>query len=149
MPNSRYSISLPPEIVAQVDARADVAAAPNREAASGRSGQIAGDLARYYEALARSRKNLRSQFSAGELSAILDICNGTVYEPHSIPWLYASMQDALEDGIAAKWEIDGPALVAKLRALSYIDAAALIDAAERAWRNLSDDGALNASGMLA
>ena len=149
MPNNRYSISLPPEIVAQVDARADVAAAPNREAASGRSGQIASDLARYYEALARARKALRSQFSTPELSAILDVCNGTVYGAHSIPWLYASMQDALEDGIAAKWQIDGPALVAKLRALSYIDAAALVDAAERAWRNLGDDGALDVAGMLA
>lgn len=149
MPNTRFSLSLPPEIAAQVDTRADVAPAPAREPGSGRSGQIAGDLARYYTALERSRKTLRAQFAEGELSAILDICNGTVYEAHSIPWLYASMEDALEDGIAAKWEIDDPALVAKLRALSYIDAAALVDAAERAWRNLGDDGALDVAGMLA
>ncbi len=141
MASSKMNISLPPEVAAQIETRTG-------KAAGERSGQIAGDLARYYEALARARKGLRSQFSESELGAVLDVCNGTVYEAHSLPWLYASVEDAAEDGLAAKWQIDAPALVAKLRGLSYIEAAALVDATERAWRSVGD-GEINVASMLA
>lgn len=99
-----------------------------------RSGRINADLARYYESLKRARSALRSRFNAGELSAIADVCNGTWYEPHAIPLLYASVEDALGDGLAQKWSIDGATLVAKLREISYTEAAALVDAAERYWQ---------------
>jgi hypothetical protein len=142
MPADKFHISLPPEITAEIAARAD-------KAAGERSGRIAQDLARYYEALARARKGMCDKFSKDELSAILDVCNGAAYEAHSIPWLYAGMEDALAGGVADKWGIDGAALVANLRALSYIESAALVDAAERAWRAVGNNGALNPAEMLA
>jgi hypothetical protein len=49
--------------------------------------------------------------------------------------LWAEIADALDDGLAAKWGVDGEALVAKLRALSAGQSLAVMDAIERAWRH--------------
>lgn len=127
MPVAKISISLSPEITAELVKRADTGE---------RSGRIDEDLSRYYEALARSRKALRTQLSAGEVAAIVDICNGTLHQSSTLHWLHASMLDALDDGIAQKWEIDGEELVEKLRSLSYFETAALVDAAERYWQRV-------------
>lgn len=90
-------------------------------------------LGRYLEALRRARAELRPQLSGPELALLCDVCNGTLFEPHAIPLLYAEIEDSLSDGYAAKWEVDGPGLVAKLRGLSYIQQAAIVDAVERWW----------------
>ena len=80
-----------------------------------------------------ARARLVGQFSAGELALIADSSNGTRWDAYSVPLLYANVEDGLDDGLAEKWEVEGAALVAKLRALSYIEAAAIVDAVERWW----------------
>ncbi|MFY9604024.1 MAG: hypothetical protein WAR00_05190, partial [bacterium] len=37
-------------------------------------------------------------------------------------------------GLDKKWQVDGKALVKKLKALSHVQALALVDAAERFWQ---------------
>ena len=96
------------------------------------------DLGRYYHAL---REELRAvELSESEAMLIIDACNGTLFEPHTIRLLWAQIDDAIViDKLAGKWEIDGPALVAKLRALSYTQSLAVVDAAERYWQG-ADSG---------
>lgn len=123
---TKQSVSLAPEIQAQIQARVD--------ATRGAFSAVIGEsLDRYFEALRRARARLVGQFSGGELALIADSSNGTLWSAASIPLLYANVEDSLDDGLAAKWEVDGPALVNKLRGLSYIESAAIVDAVERWW----------------
>lgn len=106
-----------------------------QRASAGRSpAQVAArDLARYYALLHRSLP----AFSAPDASLIVDACNGWFVEPHSAPLLWAEVADAISlDGLDAKWGVDGPALVARLRALTPFEALAVCDAIERAWKHL-------------
>ncbi len=120
---SKQSVSLAPEILAAMQARSE----------GNLSGTISKHLSRYIEALRRERTALRDQLSAEEIGLLCDVCNGSLFEAHTIPLLYAEVKDSLADGYAEKWQVDGPALVTKLRALSYIQDAALVDAIERWW----------------
>lgn len=96
------------------------------------------DLTRYHELLQRERRSLRDLLTPNEQALIVDFCNGTFWDAGSIPLLWASAEDAVRlDGLDGKWRVDGPALVAKLKALSYAGSAALIDAAERFWGRVS------------
>ncbi len=122
----KQSVSLLSEIVAQVEQRVDAVR-------GGFSGTISECLARYFEALRRARAELRAVFSDGEVALLCDVLNGSLMQSYSVPLLYAEVEDSLSDGYAEKWEVDGPALVAKLRGLSYIQCAALVDAVERWW----------------
>ena len=66
---------------------------------------------------------------------LCDVMNGTLHQPYSVSLLWAEVSDALPDGYAEKWNIDGPALVEKLRALSPFECMAVADAVERAWNS--------------
>lgn len=122
----KQSISLAPEIVAQVEQRVDAAR-------GGFSGTTSECLARYFEALRRARAILKPQFSGPELAFLCDILNGSLMQAYSVPLLYAEAADALPEGYAEKCQVDGAALVTKIRALSYVECAALVDAVERWW----------------
>ena len=93
----------------------------------------ARDLARYYAVLASELARL--DLTRNETMLIIDSLNGTVHDtPESARLLWAGVADAITlDGLAEKWSVDGPALVAKLRSLSLAGALAVIDAAERWW----------------
>jgi hypothetical protein len=111
------------------------------------------DLERYYAVLRDSLQTVT--LTEGEASALVDALNGTLLEAHTYSLLWANVADAIRyDGLAEKWGIDGPALVAKLRALSPGAAMAVVDAAERyfvlASRIGSEDLAetLRAVGLL-
>ena len=94
---------------------------------------VARDLGRYYALLARSLAALT--LTEAEASLICDACNGTLWEPHTIPLLWAAVDDAIRlNGLADRWRVDGAALVVKLRALSAGETFALADAVERFWR---------------
>lgn len=88
------------------------------------------DLTRYYQLL---RMTLPT-FAEGEASLLCDVLNGTRLDEHTMTLLWAEISDALADGLAEKWEVDGPALVARLRALTPAEAYAVVDACERFWR---------------
>jgi len=97
------------------------------------SGQVSQDLERYYEALRRSRAALRTQLTEAELMLICDANHDTMYDSAvSVQMLPGGIEDAIRlEGLDAKWEIDGGALVRKLEELSFIDRAALVDAVEQ------------------
>lgn len=106
------------------------------------------DLERYYETLRRSLPTFGSQ----EALAILDTCNGTLWEPHTVRLIWANVEDAIRlEALDQKWNIDGAALVARLRSLSYAEALAVVDAAERYWCSAEEDAdaALAATGLVA
>lgn len=93
---------------------------------------------RYYELVRRSRIDLPQP----ELDAVRDALNGWLAEPAATiaggPAL--EVEDALPDGLAERHGIDGPALVAKLRGLTYAQEIALVDAVEQYWRTVADEG---------
>lgn len=91
--------------------------------------------------------------SEGEASLIVDVVNGTIFDPVSVRYLWEDVADGIElDGLDEKWDVDGASLVAKLRGLTYTQTVAIIEAAERFWNlptrsdNLADD--LRLVGLL-
>lgn len=105
-----------------------------RSTSSQSLGQTAArDLERYYALLATTLA--RIDLSTGEASLIVDALNGTLTEPHTASLLWAQIADALDDGLAEKWEVDGTALVARLRQFTPFEALAVADAAERFWNS--------------
>ena len=106
------------------------------------------DLERYYALLRRELRTVN--LSREEVLLLLDISNGTLWEPHSIPMLWSEVEDSLEDGLAEKWGVDGPALVERLKGLTAGQAFAIVDALERAWKIGGDlEGACAASAVMA
>ena len=103
------------------------------------------DLGRYYEIL---RVELRAvQLSEGEAMALCDRFNGTrldAWAARNLAWL---LEDGLEDGLAAKWGFDGPALVERLRAMPPARLVAVADAVERWWVSGDADQGPSATGL--
>lgn len=96
------------------------------------------DLARYYALLTRSLP----AFSEAEASLLVDACNGWLIEPHTAQLLWAEVADAISlDSLDRKWDVDGPALVERLRRLTPFEALAACDAIERFWRGDYSDTA--------
>jgi hypothetical protein len=90
------------------------------------------DAERYYHCL---RKTLETvELTEPEASLLCDAINGILMEPHTMPLLWANVDDAVRfGGLDRKWHVDGPALVERLRSLSYAQALAVVDAVERWW----------------
>ncbi len=104
------------------------------------------DLERYYHLLDHELR--RINLTEGEAMLLCDACNGLIFEPYSIPLLWANVDDAIRlDGLDAKWHVDGPELVAKLRALTRGQAFAVVDAIERFWREPNAEGQMRAVGL--
>jgi hypothetical protein len=133
----RLSITMPAHTLAQVEARQ---ANPQDEQSTDRSATIAKSLDRYFYALNSARRDLRERFSAGEQGLLIDVLNGTLFgSPCAIGFLEHEVAAALIDGAAERWHVDGAALMKKLKALSYVEKLALIDAAER-WLHRAGRG---------
>jgi hypothetical protein len=130
MPVEKYSISL------QLDTAQAVAL--RQESDRDRSTIINRSLGRYFWLLDQARRRLAAELSDGEIGLILDALNGTMFaEPFSIQIVPVEIEDALPDGLAEKWEVDGPALVKKLEAMDYWHLVALVDAVERWWNRVA------------
>ena len=66
---------------------------------------------------------------------LVDMLNGSLVDAYTAGTLWASAEDACAlDGLDKKWKIDGKVFVEKLKALSHVQALALVDAAERFWQ---------------
>jgi len=87
------------------------------------------DLERYYWIIGEEAERLG--LSEDELGLVRDVCSGTVWSGSSYRLIWAEVADALADGVAEKWDVDGEALVAKLRTLSPAACMALVDDVER------------------
>jgi len=94
------------------------------------------DLERYYATLAGELRRIR--LTENEALAICDVLNGTWLDALTAHLLWAEVEDAQEDGVAEKWSIDAPDLVARLRAIGPTAQLAICDAVER-WRNMTVD----------
>lgn len=122
-------------LAAPLDARGD-----NRNQTADR------DLARYYALLDRELATLN--LTPDEALAVLDALNGTWLDEHAIPLLWADIEDAIRlDALDEKWSLDGPALLAKLKRLTFGQAFALADAAERWWRLPAEAHASRSSAL--
>lgn len=87
---------------------------------------------RYLEMVRRSMPAL----SQNEWMLIFDSLNGVMLSDsaQSIAGLWGGIDDSIQlDGLDKKWDVDGPALVERLRSLSYPAQVAIADTAERYW----------------
>lgn len=133
MPLKKTSVTLYDNVLAQVDTRANYGEVGQRSAIINR------DLERYYESLKDTRRQLAQKLSEKEIGLVLDNLNGTLMsESYGVRLIYANVEDAITyESIDLKWEVDGDALVAKLKAFTFIENAALADAAERWWNRVA------------
>ena len=99
--------------------------------AGDRSGAIRRGLSRYAEICRRSQPKL----SVAEWNLVCDSLSGVIHDSAGmVAALSIGIADSIRlDGLDAKWKVDGPALVAKLEALSYCERVAVVDLAERYW----------------
>jgi len=145
MKTQRLSITMPAHTLAQVEARQ---ARPGEEQSTDRSSVIAKSLDRYFYALAAARRGLRERFSAGEQGLLIDVLNGNLFaSPCAIGFLEHEVAAGIVDGLAERWHVDGAALMKKLKALSYVEKLALIDAAER-WLHRAGRGEQPQAGEM-
>lgn len=119
------SIRLRPGVATELKAR--------ESPSTSRSQVVNRDLDRLYALYRRVLPEI--QFSVPEAMLIVDALNGTVfYDAGSTTLLWASIEDSIRlDGLDAKWGVDGPALVKKIRSLTPAQTLAVVDAAERFW----------------
>lgn len=118
----------------------------------GRSGRINGIVARY----ARICREALPALSRAEWCAALDALNGALLldglgrdgEAEMTGYLWAEVADT--PGLGPKWAIDQDALVAQLRALTYVERVAVLEAARAFWArpHLDTDAALAAAGIV-
>lgn len=86
------------------------------------------DLERFYKLL---QKELPT-YSEAEAHLLVDVFNGTLFEPLEMVMLWASVSDA-EDAYFQKWDVEKDDIVQRLRTLSFAEQVATIDAIERFW----------------
>lgn len=125
----RTSIYLSPPLAAALDGIP----------AGGQSRRL-GDIAERFGEITR-RARIRQRFSEGELNALRDCCNSTLFQPAQLidGAVLANFEDSLIDGLAEKWGIDAAGCAEKLGALSYPDQVALVEDIEAFWRGVAPD----------
>jgi len=110
-----------PDIAREIDTRGD-----------NRSAIVTRDLERLYSLYRRSMKEVTLTVAEGSL--LVDALNGSLMDAASAALLWAEIEDAIKlDNLAEKWNVDGQALVEKLKGLTAIQSLAIVDAAERFW----------------
>lgn len=108
-----------------------------------RSGTIRRDLERLYALYKYALREV--ELSASEAALICDALNGALVDASSASMLWAEVEDAIRaSDLAEKWNVDGPALVEKLRSLDRTACLALADSAERFWRECPQEDARQA-----
>ena len=143
----KLSNTMPSHTLVQVEAWQ---ARPVEEQSTDRSSVIAKSLERYLYALNSARRGLRERFNAAEQGLILDVANGALFaSPCAINFIEHEVAAGIADGLAEKWHVDGPALMKKLKALSYVEKLAIVDAAERWWNRAARGEHPEAGEMLA
>src|SRR5574337_331060 len=130
MPYTKFSVSMPEDLTAEIDARGDE-----------RSGVLHRMLGRYLQALTEARRTLREKLSDNEMGLILDMMNGVAnFDAWSPSYLHHEIADGIGlEKMDKKWHIeDGAALVKKLAALSYIENVTVVDMCERWWQRVAN-----------
>ena len=124
MATSKFHVSMAEIVLKQVEERGKA-----------RSTVITRDLDRLYTLYRRVLR--RINLSLDEACLITDALNGSLMTADTAHLLWASVEDAIKyEGLDKEWNVDGKALVEKLRCtLNEIQTMAVIDAAERVWTN--------------
>lgn len=118
----QISVRMPDEMAADLDTRGE------------RADTIRESLERYFYLLAKGRASLREKLTENEMALIIDNENGTINSAPHIPVVWYNVEDGINlNGLDEKWNIDGPALLDKLKNLQIHECFALVDAAERYW----------------
>lgn len=133
MSSKRTTIHIPAAIAGILDLDRDI------DTAETLSGRITLIVDRYADIVSRHTPNL----STDEWKAVMDVMNGFFSgagNPEATRWIWASVYDACTDGLAEKWQIDGPALVAKLKAMDYAAGIAVAEIARRFWARCQSIG---------
>lgn len=117
----KASISLPGEIAELLEQRAT----PGYGAISGTIQRI---IDRYAECCRRSLPEL----SRDQWCAVLSAVDSAPPDPaHSVAWAIHIVEDALRDGHADGWRIDGDELLAAMREWTHAERMAAVDMAEQ------------------
>lgn len=103
------------------------------------------DLERYYTLLRDEFATLR--LTEAEASLLCDVCNGTIWEPHTMRLLWAQIADA-EPELFEKWGVDQAPFISRLRQLTPGQTFAIVDAIERFWRAPNEPDRLRAVGLV-
>jgi len=77
---------------------------------------------------------VRATFGEKELWLIADACNGTIFTSATIAGLWGEIEDGCQlNGLDRKWEVEGKALVEKLKVADPLVLFALTDAIQQFW----------------
>lgn len=90
------------------------------------------DLTRLYAALRHERRAVAGALTRGEKLALIDVSKTILWDSTSVGFLWAEVADT-DPAELEQWNIDQDALVAKLRAFTWTQTLALVDALERWW----------------
>jgi hypothetical protein len=104
------------------------------------SESIRRDLGRYYCLMRAELGGIG--LTRNEACAVMDACNGLWMDDgtFSPSYIRVEVEDAIRlEGLDRKWEIDGPALLAKLQDLTISQAYALADAITQFWARPEQD----------
>src|SRR5690606_36071183 len=118
MATVKFHVSMAEDVLKQVEERGKA-----------RSTVITRDLERLYTLYRRALR--RVDLSLDEACLITDALNGSLMTADTAHLLWASVEDAMKyEGLAEKWNVDGKALVEKLRcSMNEIQTMAVIDVA--------------------
>lgn len=133
MPAPKTSVTLDPRILAEIDRRVEY------DTEGSRSATISRLLERYFSLLRRARGDLRHMFSDGEIMLIVDVLNGVAFfDTFGIYLIVHEVADGIEmDRLDQKWQVDGPALVAKLKGLNDAQTLAIVEGVTMWWNRVS------------
>ncbi|MBU1248825.1 MAG: type II toxin-antitoxin system ParD family antitoxin [Proteobacteria bacterium] len=124
--SKRTSIYIGPALRTYLDERTN----------DGAYGSTSGIINAAADRLSLLYKHAMPNLSEAEWNLIFDCCNGSVLEPaeNAVWGLVLNVEDSIVlDGTDEKWEVDGPALITKLKALDRTGILAIVDKAERFW----------------
>ena len=107
------------------------AAMNNNGGGTGITARITQICDRYAEIMRRSLPRLSATELEAVQAAMVSRQPTNASAVRGMIWL--AVEDALIDGLAEKHEIDGPALVGKLKALTYPEDVALLEVVEAHW----------------
>ena len=113
--------------------------AAHTEAGRSISSTINSIADRYQETIRRSMPKL----TLGEWCLIFDSLNGYQSRPavNAVGGITLNVLDSVElDHLDEKWDVDGHALVKKLRAMSWPQLLSILDASERWWAENHGEG---------
>lgn len=133
MPIQKTSVTLDPRILAEIDRRAEY------DGEGSRSAVISRHLDRYFNLLARARRELRELLSDGEAMLIVDVLNGVgFWDTFGIYMIGHEVADGIRlDRLDQKWKVDRDTLLTKLANLTDAQHLTLVDSATMWWNRVS------------